>query len=238
MKISNEAKTLFDSVWAELEKNIGREKISFPKEIIWLNGAPGAGKGTHTEFIRKHRNLPDPVVVSDLLKSPEARKIIDSGALVGDKEVTELVFDRLLAPELNRGVIIDGYPRTQVQAECVSLLFDKIKELSAEQKKENSKFHVFILYIDQKESVARQIQRGQQTIEHNKKVEATGIGEKIPVRATDTDPATAEHRYQTFLKQSYNALNALRDIFPYHVVSTNDTIENVSKKVIAELDTF
>lgn len=48
--------------------------VVFPKEILWLGGAPGAGKGTNTAFIMKERHLTaKPIVVSDLLDSPEAR---------------------------------------------------------------------------------------------------------------------------------------------------------------------
>jgi hypothetical protein len=48
--------------------------VVFPREILWLGGAPGAGKGTNTAFIMKERHLTaKPIVVSDLLDSPEAR---------------------------------------------------------------------------------------------------------------------------------------------------------------------
>ncbi|MDV7395957.1 hypothetical protein RZS08_31485, partial [Arthrospira platensis SPKY1] len=68
-----DAQLIFNSVWTQLESELGVENLRFPKEIFWLNGAPGAGKGTHTEFIMRFRHLTArPIVVSDLLKSPEA----------------------------------------------------------------------------------------------------------------------------------------------------------------------
>ena len=65
---------IFNSVWKNLEEELGREKLQFPKELLLLGGAPGAGKGTQTRFIMKARGLTcPPIVVSDLLTSPEAK---------------------------------------------------------------------------------------------------------------------------------------------------------------------
>lgn len=84
-----DAQIIFNSVWTMLVEELGEENLRFPKEIFWLNGAPGAGKGTNTNFIMKYRDLTaPPLVVSDLLQSPAARKLIDTGRLVGDREVS------------------------------------------------------------------------------------------------------------------------------------------------------
>ena len=48
-----DAQLIFQSAWQELEDEFGRENLRFPKEIILLGGAPGAGKGTNTAFIAK-----------------------------------------------------------------------------------------------------------------------------------------------------------------------------------------
>ena len=70
-----DAQLIFQSVWHELEEEVGVENLRFPAEIFWLNGAPGAGKGTQTAFIMEFRDLTEkPIIVSELLKSPEARK--------------------------------------------------------------------------------------------------------------------------------------------------------------------
>ncbi len=62
----------------------------FPKEIILLGGAPGAGKGTQTQFIMRARGLTcPPIVISDLLTTPEMERIKAQGGMVGDKEVRE-----------------------------------------------------------------------------------------------------------------------------------------------------
>ncbi|MEL0099139.1 MAG: nucleoside monophosphate kinase, partial [Opitutae bacterium] len=115
-----DAQLIFHSVWHELEKEVGVENLKFPAEIFWLNGAPGAGKGTQTAFIMEFRDLTEkPIVVSELLQSPEAKKKMDAGLLAGDREVTKLVLRELLDPKYESGAVVDGYPRTKTQVECL-----------------------------------------------------------------------------------------------------------------------
>ena len=47
-----DAHLIFNRVWRDLEIEVGRANLHFPKELILLGGAPGAGKGTNTNFIR------------------------------------------------------------------------------------------------------------------------------------------------------------------------------------------
>src|SRR6185312_2396576 len=83
-----DAQLIFNSVWRELEAQFGRDNMRFPKEIILLGGAPGAGKGTNTNFIAKVRGLTcQPIVMSSLLNSPEAKALKDAGNMVGDRDV-------------------------------------------------------------------------------------------------------------------------------------------------------
>ncbi|HVC92146.1 MAG TPA: hypothetical protein VND64_00570, partial [Pirellulales bacterium] len=71
-----DAQVIFNTVWENLEEEVGHQNLTFPKEIILLGGAPGAGKGTQTRFIMKARGLTrPPIVVSELLVTPEAEKI-------------------------------------------------------------------------------------------------------------------------------------------------------------------
>ena len=238
-----DATLIFSAVWKNLVASCGLENLIFPKEIFWLNGAPGSGKGTNTRFIMEFRSITaEPIIVSSLLKTPEAKKLMDQGKLVGDREVTELVFTELLKPSNQKGVIVDGYPRTPVQVDCLKLLYNKLNEMRSKylqneisNRFRRPNFHIIVLFIDEKESINRQIKRGRQMIEHNRKVEASGVGEVIEVRETDLSEETAIGRYNTFKAVTYEALKSLRELFHYHYIDADGSIAQVRERIIEEL---
>src|SRR6478672_3923442 len=113
-----DAQLIFSAVWADLIEKHGRDNLRFPREMIWLGGAPGAGKGTNTPFIARARDITaPPVVISSLLVAPQAVAIKNAGLMVGDREVIALLLEELLDPRYRDGVIVDGFPRTEVQVE-------------------------------------------------------------------------------------------------------------------------
>ncbi len=222
------AHAIFDPVWNQLLSEYGTDGLKFPKFILWLNGAPGSGKGTHTKFILKLLDMPaKPVVMSDLLQSPTAKALKDAGKLVGDPEVIEILLRRLMMADLADGVIVDGFPRTAVQGEVLKLLQAKLGE--------KSRFDVIVFSIPEEESVARQLKRGRETIAHNEEVKRTGKGQLCEVRKTDTDPEACARRYRTFLEQTANPLQALADSFSCHFIDTMGTIEEVDERITASL---
>ncbi|WP_309387842.1 nucleoside monophosphate kinase [Cerasicoccus frondis] len=238
-----DAQLIFNAVWNDLEQEHGRENLIFPREIHWLNGAPGAGKGTHTRTLMEFRDFTEaPIVVSELLKSPEAKKRIDAGMLVGDKEVTMLVFQALLDQRFQSGVVVDGFPRSKVQVECLKLLYRKLNELRSEYRDtllstrfQKPQFHIIVLFIDEDESIKRQLLRGVKAAEHNREVEASGMGELKEIRKTDLNEEAARRRYRTFKDVTYDALKSLREVFHYHYVNAYGTIDEVRERVIKEL---
>ncbi len=238
-----DANLIFSSVWQKLESEIGLEQLRFPKEVIWLNGAPGAGKGTQTRFIQRFRHLSAaPIVVSSLLQSPEARQLIDSGMMVGDREVTELVFRALLNPANETGVVVDGYPRTSVQVHCLKLLHEKLSALRLEHLEthlagnfQKPMFHIVVLFIDEAESVRRQLLRGERAQKHNEEVQASGVGQIKEIRATDLSRKAARNRYRTFKEVTYESLKGLREVFFYHYVNAHGAIEEVQRRIEDEL---
>lgn len=93
--------------------------------LIILLGPPGAGKGTQAERIVKEHLLAY-VSTGDILRSAvkaqsalgrKAKQYMDEGKLVPDELVVEIVKDRLLDPDCAEGALLDGFPRTVVQAE-------------------------------------------------------------------------------------------------------------------------
>lgn len=98
---------------------------------IYLLGAPGAGKGTQAQLLAERLGIPQ-LSTGDMLRA--ARKegselgqrvaaIMDSGKLVPDDVVIELVRHRLARPDHQGGVILDGFPRTVQQAEALDQIF-------------------------------------------------------------------------------------------------------------------
>jgi len=239
-----DAQLIFNRVWKGLEEEFGRDKLHFPKELILLGGAPGAGKGTNTDFIRQVRGITaEPVVISSLLDSPEAQKIKASGGMVGDEEVLKLLLRELLQPEYRDSVVLDGFPRTKVQVECLKMLYDKMIELRREFSNtpqahhfKQPTFHIMVRFIDEAESIARQLKRGRETLAHNAEVRESGVGELWEERNTDFDEELARNRYRTFKEQTYHALVSLRQIFHYHFINAQASIEVVQENIIRELD--
>ena len=239
-----DAQLIFNRVWKELEDSFGVENLRFPKELILLGGAPGSGKGTNTDFIRKVRGIKaEPIVISQLLDSPEARKIKAGGGMVGDEEVLRLLFHELLKPEFRDSVVLDGFPRTNVQVECLKMLYDRMvmlrREFSDTPQAHHFRqpvFHIMVLFVDEAESIARQLRRGKETLAHNAEVRQAGVGELEEERATDFDPELARNRYRTFKEKTYDALVSLKQIFHYHFINAQAPIEEVRQNIIRELD--
>jgi len=238
-----DAQIIFGAVWHDLEAEFGRDKLRFPKEIILLGGAPGSGKGTNTAFIAQTRGLTcAPIVISALLDSPAARRLKDGGNMVGDREVVGLLFRQLLRPEYRDGAILDGFPRTKVQVECLKMLVDRMHELRREFYHTLGihfrlpTIHIMVLFVDQQTSVNRQLQRGVEVRRHNEEVRRTGIGDLMEERPTDFDEALAERRYRVFKEQTWDALQELKEIFHYHFINAQGPITEVERNILYELE--
>lgn len=239
-----DAQLIFQAVWKDLETEYGRKRLHFPKELILLGGAPGAGKGTNTDFICKVRDISvGPIVVSDLLNSPEAKAIKATGGMVGDREVVGILLRKLLEPAYRGGAILDGFPRTKVQVECLKMLYDNMislrREFADSPELVNFKqptFHIMVLFVDETESVARQLKRGRQTLAHNEEVRRSGIGTLWEERPTDFDEDLARNRYRVFKEQTYDALVSLKQLFHYHFINAQAPLEVVQENILQELE--
>ena len=99
-----------------------------------LFGAPGAGKGTQAKFIIDKYGIPQ-ISTGDILRAAianqtklglEAKSFMDAGKLVPDEVVNGLVAERLAQPDCEKGFIMDGFPRTVVQAKTLDEILAKL----------------------------------------------------------------------------------------------------------------
>lgn len=80
------------------DKCLWLQKLQVPKEIVWLNGAPGSGKGVNTPYILESRGLTRAVSMSSLFQeTPEIRQYMDRGELVPDTMVSLISKNQLSA---------------------------------------------------------------------------------------------------------------------------------------------
>jgi adenylate kinase len=95
--------------------------------VIVLLGAPGAGKGTQAPVLAKSLNVPI-LASGDLLRAAvaagtplgrEADRYMSRGQLVPDETIVRVFLDRLQQPDAVGGAVLDGFPRTRVQAEAL-----------------------------------------------------------------------------------------------------------------------
>ncbi|MBN9547378.1 MAG: adenylate kinase [Alphaproteobacteria bacterium] len=154
-----------------------------------LLGPPGAGKGTQAQRLVEKHGIPQ-LSTGDMLRAAvqagtevgkRAKAVMDAGELVSDAIVNAIVAERIDQPDCARGFILDGYPRTLVQADAVeAMLAERGIALDT----------VVELVVDDKALVGRIVKRAE---------DAKAAGQ--PVRKDD-NPAVFEERLREYYKKT------------------------------------
>ena len=154
-----------------------------------LLGPPGAGKGTQAQRLVEKHGIPQ-LSTGDMLRAAvqagtevgkRAKAVMDAGQLVSDAIVNAIVAERIDQPDCARGFILDGYPRTLVQADAVEAML-KERGIALDT--------VVELVVDDKALVGRIVKRAE---------DAKAAGQ--PVRKDD-NPAVFEERLREYYKKT------------------------------------
>lgn len=101
---------------------------------IVLMGLPGAGKGTQAEKIVKEYGIPH-ISTGDMFRAAmqdetelglKAKSFMDKGELVPDEVTNGIVKERLQADDTKKGFLLDGFPRTQAQAQALDTILEEL----------------------------------------------------------------------------------------------------------------
>jgi adenylate kinase len=126
---------------------------------IVLFGAPGVGKGTQAQIIAERNNLAHLSTGDEFRRNikeqtelgVKVKEIVDSGALVPDSMVTDIVRSALNATKFDAGCVFDGFPRTITQAEDLDIILSQ---------KQSSIALVIDINVPEDEIVQRLLSRG------------------------------------------------------------------------------
>jgi adenylate kinase len=203
---------------------------------VILFGPPGAGKGTQASAIVSHYGIPH-LSTGDMLRSArklgtplgkKASSFMDAGKLVPDTLIVDLIEERAGKPDCAKGFLLDGFPRTQPQADALETML-KLHGHGLD--------HVLSLEVDDVELVTRLSGRWTctqcQASYHQKNLppRKTGVCDKcggaLAQRPDDAETAVKQrlevfHRDTDPLKSRYLAQGLLRSV---HGVGAPDEIQ-------------
>ena len=174
---------------------------------IILFGPPGAGKGTQAEKMISHFNLPHlstgnifrENIKNKTTLGKKVTSILDAGELVPDKIVVELVADELGKEKYDKGVILDGFPRTVKQAE----------ELDTYMNQNGKKIDSFVtLTVPEEELINRILSRGQGRSDDTPEK----IKTRLQVYRDETEPVLNHYQNQHVVKE-IDGVGSIDEIF-------------------------
>ncbi|MEB0204162.1 adenylate kinase [Pseudomonas sp. CCC3.1] len=212
---------------------------------VILLGAPGAGKGTQAKFITEKFGIPQ-ISTGDMLRAAVkagtelgliAKGVMDSGGLVSDDLIINLVKERIAQPDCVNGFLFDGFPRTIPQAEALvknGVELDHVLEIAVEDEE--------IVQRIAGRRVHEASGRVYHTVYNPPKVEGKDdvTGEDLVQRKDDTEE-TVRHRLSVYHSQTkplvdfYQQLAAAQGKPKYSHVEGVGSVESITAKVLEAL---
>lgn len=175
--------------------------------IIILFGPPGAGKGTQAKKLQDELNIPH-LSTGDIFRAAiknqtplgvKVKAILDSGKLVADEIVVDLVIDEIKQPKYDKGYILDGFPRTVPQAAA----FDNFLEKNGDEVDA-----LVLLKVPENELISRILSRGEgRTDDTEEKIKT-----RLKVYEDETMPVM-NHYKQKGKVQEINGVGSVEEIF-------------------------
>ncbi|MDP3732640.1 MAG: adenylate kinase [Candidatus Omnitrophota bacterium] len=208
---------------------------------IILLGPPGAGKGTQARTLAQRLKLLH-ISTGDLLRQnvaqgtalgEEARDFMNKGALVADKLVTQMLDQRVRQPDIEKGFILDGYPRNINQARALDDML----------KKTNIAIDL-VVYLDSSEPIIIQRLSGRLVCSlcganfHIKNMPpkvhmaCDNCGGKLYQRSDDKDE-TVKKRLQVYLKESTPLIKYYSDRYKLYRLPADEDKDIVLNRIIA-----
>jgi adenylate kinase len=162
--------------------------------VVFL-GPPGSGKGTQAQALARELGIPA-ISTGEMLREAVAngselgrrvRRIMESGELVGDDLMAEVVTERLEQSDTERGFLLDGYPRTAAQAETLRGILERGSDTLD---------HVVFIAVPEEELVKRAILR-QRGADDKEEV----VRERLRVYREKTEPLVDYYRSRGLLRE-------------------------------------
>ncbi len=212
-----------------------------------LLGAPGAGKGTQATFLCRKYGIPQ-ISTGDMLRAAvkagtplgiEAKKVMDSGALVGDDIIIGLVKERLAEPDCAKGFLFDGFPRTIPQADAlktagvnldhvleIDVPFDAIIERMSGRRSHPASGRTYHLKFNPPRVDSKDDVTGEPLIQRDDDREET-VTKRLDVYAAQTRPLV--DYYSAWAKA--DPARAPK----YHCISGTGSVEEITRRALAAL---
>jgi adenylate kinase len=211
-------------------------------KIIFL-GAPGAGKGTQAKKVALKLNIPH-ISTGDILRQNvangtslgrQAKDFMNKGALVPDELVTQMLIDRLNQPDIDKGFILDGYPRNLNQAK-------KLDEVLKAKGRNIDK----VIYLDASEAIIIQRITGRlvcrscganfhiTNMPPKKNMVCDHCGGELYQRSDDKEE-TVRKRLVVYRQEAACLIDYYRDTGRLIEIKADDNAEPVLKEIFAAL---